>query len=336
MSENIKPKRNIATYIVKQFKNRNIFIFIFFVILSSFLWFLNAVNKEHDTEMVIPYQFKNLPSKTKISKESAAELTILIHGHGFNILREKMEHVTLPVLIDFKDKNNPIIFHRCENNPLKTYVLTKELVPFISHRFGSNLKVTGVKPDTLFFDIANNYSRKVPIIINPVYQLDPGYILSGKILSNPDSVYVYGPKHITDTITAVYAEMYNLGNIGQIDAKELKIKPIKELSFSSSKVMLKFPVEKYTETSIEIPVSALFFPDSLEFKIIPPKITLKYKVALSQYDKIDLSNFEASVNFNKKKNDMIVVEVNSTNPYIEITGINPISVGFILERKRQQ
>jgi hypothetical protein len=334
MSENNKPKGNIATYFVKHFKNRNIFIFIFFIILSSFLWFLNAVNKEHDTHMVIPYQFKNLPAKTKISKESAKELTVLIHGHGFNILREKLEQVTLPVIIDFANKDNPVVFHRCENNPLKTYVLTKELIPFLSRRFGSNIKVTGVKPDTLFFDIADNYSKKIPIITNPSFNLDPGYIISGKILSKPDSVYVYGPKHITDTISAVYSETYSLGNVGQTTIKELKLKPIRDLSFSHSKVTLEFPVEKYTQTSIELPVTAAFFPDSLKYQIIPAKVTVTYKVALSQYDKVDKSNFEAIVNYNNKKNEMIVVEVNSINPYVEISGINPISVECILERKR--
>ncbi len=334
MSEEIKHKTNIAAYIVKQFKNRNIFVFLIFVIISSFLWFLNAINKEHDTEMKIPYKFENLPAKANISKDSPSDLTVLIHGHGYNLLREKIEQVKLPVVINFADKENPVVFHRNENNPLTSYVLTTDLIPFLSIRFGSNIQVTGVKPDTLFFDFAESYSKKVPVIVNPIYSINKEYILTGSLIVTPDSVFIYGPKHITDTVKFVTCASSDLGLIGESHIKEIKIDAIKELSFSKSKVLINIPVEKYTETSIEVDIATANFPDSLKYQLIPNKVTISYKVPLSQYDLIDKNNFEAVVNYKLKKNDQIGLEITSINPYLIITKTNPISVGFILERKK--
>ncbi len=332
MSEDIKPKKNIAAYIVKQFKNRNIFIFFFFVVLSAFLWLLNTINKEHDTVMEIPCKFENLPQKATISKVSDMDLKVLIHGHGYNLLREKLEQVKLPVIINFADKDHPIVFHRCENNPLMSYILTTDLIPFLSKRFGSNITVTGVDPDSLFFDIAESYSKKVKVVLNPKYSLDSEYMLNGKISCSPDSVFIYGPKHIVDTVKVVYCEPTDLGVIGEKHITEIKLKTIKEISFSKAKILINFPVEKYTETNIEVKLSVVNFPESVKYQLIPDKVSIFYKVPLSLYDKIDKVNFEAVVNYDDKKNEQISVTVNSVNPYLEITKINPISVGYILER----
>jgi hypothetical protein len=206
------------------------------------------------------------------------------------------------------------------------------LIPFLSKRFGSNITVTGVDPDSLFFDIAESYSKKVKVVLNPKYSLDSEYMLNGKISCSPDSVFIYGPKHIVDTVKVVYCEPTDLGVIGEKHITEIKLKTIKEISFSKAKILINFPVEKYTETNIEVKLSVVNFPESVKYQLIPDKVSIFYKVPLSLYDKIDKVNFEAVVNYDDKKNEQISVTVNSVNPYLEITKINPISVGYILER----
>jgi hypothetical protein len=336
MTEDIKTKKNIAAYIVRQFKNRNIFVFMFFLLLSAFLWFLNYVNKEHSTYMRIPYKFENLPSKAKVSKETADQLTVQIYGHGYNLLREMAEQIKLPVVIDFANKDNPIVFHRLESNPNKSFILTDEIIPFLSKRFGNNIKVTGVNPDTLFFDFAESFSKKVPVINNNVYKIAPEYILSGKINCTPDSVWIYGPKHIIDTLKAVYCEIKDASEMGESHVTEAKLKSIKDISFSKSKILVNIPVEKFTETSSELPIKLLNTPDSLNVTLIPNKVNVYYKVPLSLYEKISNSDFEVIADFTKRKNENISIQVTALNPYIEITRNSILRTSFILERKKQK
>ncbi len=333
MSEEKTTGRKFSAYIVKQFRNRNIFVFLFFLILSAFLWFLNFVNKEHNSSIEIPYKFENLPYKAKFSSENATNLTVLIHGHGYNILREKIETVRLPVIIDLANKENPVVFNSCDYNPDKSFILTKELIPYLSRRFGSNIQIRGVKPDTLFFDMAESFSKKVPVIFNADYIIDPNFLLNGEIVLNPDSVFVYGPKHIIDTISKVYCDNSDLENIGDNHIKEVKLKYVRNLSYSKYKILINFPVEKYTEASINIAVVAANFPDSLDYQLIPNRVNIYYKVPLSLFDKIDTLNFEAVADYKTEKNKLISVNVVSVNPYLEITKVNPFNVGFILKRK---
>ena len=105
------------------------------------------------------------------------------------------------------------------------------------------------------------------------------------------------------------------------------------MSYSKYKILINFPVEKYTEASINIAVVAANFPDSLDYQLIPNRVNIYYKVPLSLFDKIDTLNFEAVADYKTEKNKLISVNVVSVNPYLEITKVNPFNVGFILKRK---
>jgi len=287
----------------------------------------------HDSTIDIPYKFENLPNKAKLSAENESNLTIHIHGHGYNILREKIETVKLPVIIDLAEKETPIIFHACVDNHLKSYILTKDIIPFLTKRFGSNIQITGVKPDTLFFDMAESFSKRVPVIFENDYDLDAEFIVNGEEVLNPDSIFVFGPKHIIDTIQAVYCEKSRIEDIGESHIKEIRLKGIKDLSYSKSRILINFPVEKYTEASIIIPVTAANFPDSLDYQLIPNEVSVSYKVPLSLYDVIDSLNFEAVADYTTEKNNLVTVNIVSVNPYLEITKVNPFNIGFVLKRK---
>lgn len=336
MSEGTKTKGNIAGYIAKQFKNRNILVFLFFLLLSAFLWFLNYVNKEHSTYLRISYKFENLPAKAKVSDETVKDLSVLIYGHGYNLLREMAEQVRLPVVIDFANKDLPIVFHRLETNPNKSYILTDDLIPFLSRRFGSNIKVTGLSPDTLYFDLAESHSKKVPVINSNMYRLKQDYMLNGKIRCTPDSVWVYGPKHIIDTVKAVHCEIKDAGEIGENHIVEAKLKSIKDLSFSKSKILINIPAEKYTESSVEIIITPQNFPDSLAIVLIPDKVQIFFKVPLSLYDKIGKDEFEAIADYSNKKNDLISIDIKAISQHIEISRSSPLNTSFILERKKKK
>lgn len=333
MTEDVKQKNKFSAYIVKQFRNRNVFIFLFFLVLSSFLWFLNYINKEHSSDIKVPYKFENLPNKAKLNADNESNLTVLIHGHGYNILRELIETVKLPVIINLAEKEIPIVFHACVNNPLKSYILTQDLIPFLERRFGANIQIIGVKPDTLFFDMAESYSKKVPVVFNGDFVINQGFLISGKEILNPDSVLVFGPKHIIDTIRSVYCEDIKIEDVGESHIKEVKLIRIRDLNFSKSKILINFPVEKYTETSIDLPVIASNFPDSLDYQLLPGRVNIFYKVPLSLYDKIDSLNFEVVADYKTEKNNQITVNVVSVNPYLEITKVNPFSISFVLKRK---
>jgi hypothetical protein len=326
--------KNIAVAFLKLIKNRNILIFAIFFMISASLWFLNAVNKEYNTEMKLGFQFENLPEKAELSKESQGDLTIIVRGHGYNILREKAERIKLPVTINLKSKTDKIILQRTPYDFNKGYILSSDLIPIFDKRYGDNIKVLKIKPDTIYFNLAESYKKKLPVIAQIEFSADKEYMITGDPKYTPDSVFVYGPKNIVDSLQYVKTKKIKLENIGEKNISEIKLETLNNLSYSKSKILVSIPVEKFTETEIELSIQIANAPDSIKAILIPEKTSVLFKVPLSSFDKITASDFTVIADFDKQKLNSIPLDIISNNPLVEITGAKNNHVSFILEKTK--
>jgi hypothetical protein len=141
MNENKKTKQNITSGFYKILKNRNILVFLVFFVIASFLWFLNAINKDYTSEIDLGISFKNLPNSMNQIEGSDNKLTISVSGHGYNLLLEDIEKVKLPLVVDFDSKKNDIKLYHNPDNFTQSYILTNDLKLMAGKRFGDNIKV---------------------------------------------------------------------------------------------------------------------------------------------------------------------------------------------------
>ncbi len=326
-------KKNIANRFLKIFKNRNILIFLTFVVISSFLWFLNAINKEYTTDVKLIFNLKNLPVSMSLNKKNDNKLKITVFGDGYNLLKEKIEEVNIPLIIDIRNKENKIIIRNKKDNPTEAYILTEELTDLIQKRFGKNINIVKIKPDTIFLDIIQNHSKKLPVIPKVDYEPETNYMLNGDIKVIPDSIIVYGTAKQIDTMKQIYTTYTKLGKIGDNHIKELKIAPIKSLRYSRNKVLIDIPTEKYTETQIEKEIKSINTPNNLIMKSIPHRATIFYKVPISLFDQITKKDFNLTIDYENIQEDEVIVNAKTFNKYIKITKIDPLSVKYIIEEK---
>lgn len=336
MTEESKKHKNFAKLIFNRFKNRNVFVFLLFLIISASLWFLNYINKEHTTTIYFPFKFENLPNEASLSDENPSQLKITIRGHGYNLLREIVEQVKFPIQFDAKSKTHSFALYNCPYQKDKKYVLTVDLIPIASRRLGNDIKLIEIFPDTLFFDFVPKYNKKVPVKYYGKVSLNPEYIFNGEVKLSPDSILISGLKNAIDTVSAVYCTVPENKIIGDSKTVEAKLKEIKGVKFITSMILLNFPVEKYSEKSLNINIVPINFPDDLEVKLIPSVVNVSFKVPLSLFESIQESNFEAIVDFEKNKNSKIEIEINSKNKYIQISHISPLVTSFVLERNSVQ
>jgi hypothetical protein len=323
----------LKLFFKKNLNNRNILVFLFFLALSAFLWFLNAINKEYTTTVKIPYKLENIPNNLILKNNEANELNINISGHGYSLLKTKIERIKLPLIIDFDDKLNTISIYKNLKDNKESYILTNELYSSISHRFSDNIRITSIKPDTIYFYIKESLnSKKVPIISNVEYELHPEFLLIAPPRLSEDSVIIFGQKRIIDSIENVYTKKINIGIINESNKRTLELQMQPDVKYSMQNVKVEFPVEKYTETYKEVTILPLNFQENANIILSPGTVEVFYKVPLSMYNNIDKDNFDVSVNYDKRKNDIIPVDVKSLSNVIEITRINPIYVKYILEK----
>ncbi|MDD2634418.1 MAG: hypothetical protein PHW82_02850 [Bacteroidales bacterium] len=326
MSDTQKSKNNIIRFLKKNLRNRNILVFLVFFIIAAFLWFLNAINKEYTTDLSLPYKIENLPQNMSLAEDTDDELLINLSGHGYNLLREEIERIKLPLIIDIKSKKSPIKIYNNPNNSTQSFILTKDLYKRVKKRFGDNIHLVKISPDTLFLSVTQTYSKKLKVTPKITYAIEKDYIINGDIVTKPDSITVYGDKSIIDTLNAIYTESTQLGTIGKYKIHQLNIKPINNIRYSKTRVLIDIPLEKYTETYLRIPVQAINCPDNLKIRLLPSTVDVSFKVPLSIYEEITINDFTAIVDFNDIQNQEAEVKVNCAKPELIITAVSPISV----------
>ncbi|MDD4148813.1 MAG: hypothetical protein PHE33_02180 [Bacteroidales bacterium] len=293
---------------------------------------MNAINKEYTTDLSLPYKIENLPQNMSLSEENDVELILTVSGHGYNLLREEIEKVKLPLVIDIKSKKNPIKIYNSIHNSTQSFILTNDIKNRVNKRLGDNIGLVKITPDTIYLNVVQSYSKKLKVIPIVNYTTEKDYILNGRLNVKPDSITVYGDKGIIDTLTAVYTNKTELGTIGKNNIHSLNIKYAKNIRYSKSTVLIEIPLEKYTEAYQKIDIQAINCPGNLKMRLMPSFVDVSFKVPLSIFEEVTNSDFTAIIDFNDVQNQEAEVKVSCTKPDIIITAVKPISVKILPEQ----
>ncbi len=139
MEKNVKKK--------KGFINRDVGVFLFFLIFSFFLWYLNSLQKEAEADIRRAVKYINVPKGRLLSDDSPSRVNISLKGPGYSILKLKYPGKKLPLTIDLAK----ITYKKLpESKASDYYILTSGLIKTFTVQLRAGCDVTSVKPDTLF------------------------------------------------------------------------------------------------------------------------------------------------------------------------------------------
>jgi hypothetical protein len=127
--------------------NRNILIFLFFLLLSFVFWYLNSLSKEIDTILRYPVSYANIPGGNAPEGILPSRLNLMFKGSGYSILRLKLSGNRHPVVIDFSEVNYK------HDQTSDYYIITAPLITSFNVQLMSGCRITSIKPDTIFFSL---------------------------------------------------------------------------------------------------------------------------------------------------------------------------------------
>lgn len=312
--------------------NRQLLIYLLFLVLSIIFWYLNALSKEYTTVINYPIKYEDFPKGKVLVSDLPEELQIKVKGFGFTILRSKLtsylDPIILPINIfrlDIQRKDNQYIF----------YLLSRYTKEWIGNQLGSEIQLVSVLPDTLFFKFTDVVDKKLPVQLVSKLDFAKQFMLNGKIIIHPDSIIVSGPQVMIDTLKVISTNELYVKGIKDTITKEIGLFPISKISFDTKNVSVTIPAVKYTEMVLNIPIESVNVPDSLKLKTFPAFISLSCWVSLSDYDKMTPFMFRASVDYKiLKNNPSNKVKINLTKIPTMVNNItyHPKSVEFIIEK----
>jgi hypothetical protein len=257
-------------------------------------------------------------------------LNLRINGHGFTIIKHKFYSGLSPLKIDVTTSGIAPI----DSGSQLYFLLTRRFREGLSNQIGEELQVISVSPDTLYFILDEIISKSIPVrpSVNLSFKKQYMQKSDGKVL--PDSIMVFGPQIIIDTLQWVSTLPIQKSRVNDTIREEILLRPIKTLQYGVEKVSVTIPVEKYTEVSLTIPIEAINLPNKLILKTFPGYITISAMVAVSDYSKISPDIFRAIVNYDDLhgENNKLKVSLMKVPDFVVNVKYSPKTVDFLIEK----
>ena len=311
--------------------NKKLLIYLFFLFISTVFWFLTALNKDYSVQLEFPVRYTNFPPEKVVVSDVPQQLSLRINGHGFTIIKHKFYSGLSPLRIDVSSAGIAPI----DTGSQLYYVLTRRFRERLASQIGEDLQVISVQPDTLYFVLDDIVSRNVKV--KPILNLSfrKQFMQKGLAVTIPDSVKVFGPRIIMDTIHWITTEVIKKSKVNDTLRREVGLVPIRTLQYNQENVNVIVAVEKFTEKTFSVPIEAINLPSDFILKTFPGFITVSTMVSVNDYNKLNPDLFRAVVDYKEiisNGSNKLKVTLEKAPGYIVNTKFLPKNVEFIIEK----
>ena len=303
----LKLSKRIKDFLLSD-KSREFLIFLVFFLIAGGFWLLQTLNNDYEAEFSIPVRIKDVPNNVVLTSEPPSELRVRVKDKGTVLLNYMLGKSFFPVNLSFSD-------YKGKNNHVKIYA--SDFQKKILSQLNVSSRILSIKPDTLDYIYSEGKSKQVPVRFQGKVTAGLQYYVSDTICS-PDSVLVYAPEGILDTITTAYTQKINLENISDTTRRRVT-----------------FPVDIYTEKTVEVPLYGINFPADKVLRAFPSKVQITFQVGLKRFRSIKASDFVINVSYEellKLGSDKYTVKLKSFPNGINQIRIVPEQVDFLIEQ----
>lgn len=311
--------------------NKRLAIFLFFLFISTVLWFLIKLSHEYTTYLDYPVQLVNPPKGKVIVGDPPRTVQLRVKAYGYTLLRYKAMALLSPLQINLKGAKL-----NSNSNGSEYFLMLSDKLSFFIPQLSDDIILLGIQPDTLYFSMANVVDKVVKIspIITATYANQ--HMLAGSIKVSPQTITITGPRSILDTINEVKTVPISLNLISQTHQEKALLSSIQQVSFSKNTVAVEVPVEKFTETTLDVPIVPLNVPEKAQVILLPEKVTIKCNVTVSKYFQLKPNQFKLVCDFNDSdaiSGGKIRISVQKSPDYVARIDFQPKYVDFILKSK---
>lgn len=307
-------------------KNGDFLVFLFFFFVSAVFWLIQTLNETYETEIEVPIRLVNVPSDVVVTTDLPDKLVVTVKDKG-NVLVNYLYGLSFsPVEVDFRLYDDNRVSGRVQLQPAAVQ-------KSVYAQLLSTSRVMSLRPDTLEFFFNRGEYKKVPVRMMGYVETTPSYYLAESRFI-PDSVMVYAPPAILDTMTMAYTQpvAYNMLSSDRSDTLELV--HVRGAKFVPEKVNLSLDVDIYTEKTVEVPVGCINFPASKHLRTFPSQVKITFRVGAALFKSITAEDFVLAVTYEDILNNAspkLPLCLKSVPEGVSNVRIEPAEVDYLIE-----
>ena len=294
---------------------------------SSFLfWVLQSLNEEVEASFKIPIRFTNVPDKVMITNEYPQYLDIRIRDNGTTMMNYMIDRF-VPVEIDF---------NQYQNKRGQFTISLAKLSTLVRKQLKNTTGLVSISPDSLTLYYSQNKGAKFKLRLVGSVSTIPQCVINGEISSGTDSVTVYAPSYILNSIKTIETDSFALRNLSDTTVYDLPLKKIRGAKIVPDKVKIMVPVEEITMKKMTLAVKIENIPDNMTMLLFPATVEVSYMLPISHFAKVTAGDIEIGVDYGQIKNNSgnkLAVKVLKQPSFVKHLQVVPDSIEYILEEK---
>lgn len=305
-------------------KNRmKLSVFLLFVFVSSILWLLIKLSDDYSMTTYLPVNLTDLPNDKWPGDQTGLNLKVTINSRGFVILRAAYLRNGRNLSVSL----GSVPYRHSSQN--EYYIRTANLRHLAAEAFNVNETNIEFEETELRFILDNLAQKKVAVALNLAISYKQQYSHSSRPQLTPDSILVYGPANILDTMQVIKTQYLQLKDVDKDVSMPLLLDYNKhQIKLEPNQITLFIDVDRFTETSFIIPIQT---PEQFNIKTFPDRVQVNFMVSLSDFNKVEAAQFSIAldttgISFNT---NALKLEILQSPPMAKNISLSPESVEYI-------
>ncbi len=304
---------------------RKLTVFVSCLVLAVITWIFFSLSDKYPYKVKTVINYKNLPQNKAFYPLQTDTAELQLEGSGWQLLFTRLRLKPQEIKVDLGKLEK------------RNFVVITEQLPEINDQLFSTQRIVDVKPDTLYFDFTARKVKRVPVVLLSNLKFKSQFSLPSSIILKPDYVTISGPSDQLLRIQEWYTDTLKANNLNSETVENITLKnpQTANISIFPSRVEARIPVEEFTEKQLTIPVKLLNNTAYYNARLIPSSVTIKFLVALTDYEKFNEDAFQAVADLDLWKKDnanQLPVKIVRKPPFCSIISINPQQIDFILKK----
>ncbi len=282
-----------------------------FLLLSAFFWFLVQLSDEtHIQSLSVPVQLVNTPDD-RIIVDAPTHIKVHSEASGIQALRQYWSGPQ-SVVLSFD------AFRRRGNDE---YILLNDAFEEEVNSQISNSVHWELKEDSLLLHTSSLQRKKLAVIPNLDLTYEAPYFSEGNSIVRPDSIFVFGPPDVLDTLVSIETPTFKQRNVQDDLQYRWEIILPDGLRSPTSTVLIEQRISAHTEKWIEVELRA---PNtSRSWRPVPSVVQVKCRVPIRIYDDIRGNMFQAEIDKSENGNPLVGLQWTHIPEYVQILDWTP-------------
>ena len=303
--------------------NRNLLVYLVFFVISIGFWCLQTLKEETTLVLDFTYEITGVPKNVVFTSELPQYIKVTAKGRGFDFL----EHIS-------KSSNHIAIpYDALQKKRGKAFTEPMYIRRQMQKQLGASIEVTACAPSTLDTYYSTGKKKRVPVLFGGKVQVGIQHVL-GQIHIKPDSVDIYAPQGLYDSVQCVYTDNTFYRHVEDTINDRLAIRHIHGVKIIPDSVKVQVCVDLFTEKKINVPVYCENCPPNKVVRTFPIKAEVTFHVSTNMYNKITEKDFLLVIDYNDIIQNPVRCQVQLRSFPREVSHIHvsPEAVEYVIEQ----